>query len=78
LEQELAPRSCCFDKHDPASDNATPQMRMIVTSWLSEVASEFNMQQETLFLAVALLDRFMDILTVSIELCSVNPSRWWQ
>ena len=53
-------------------------MRMIVTSWLSEVASEFNMQQETLFLAVALLDRFMDILTVSIELCSVNTSRLWQ
>ncbi|GBF92345.1 G2 mitotic-specific cyclin-A [Raphidocelis subcapitata] len=36
----------------------TPQMRSIVASWLSEVASEFRMQQETLFLAVALLDRF--------------------
>jgi hypothetical protein len=36
----------------------TPQMRSIVTSWLSEVAGEFGMQQETLFLAVALLDRF--------------------
>jgi len=36
----------------------TPQMRSIVCSWLSEVAAEFRMQQETLFLAVALLDKF--------------------
>jgi hypothetical protein len=43
----------------PSADAAvTPQMRAIVASWLSEVAAEFRMQQETLFLAVSLLDRF--------------------
>lgn len=34
-------------------------MRMIVSSWMCEVAAEFRLQQETLFLAVALLDRFL-------------------
>ncbi|KIZ05039.1 Cyclin-A1 [Monoraphidium neglectum] len=39
----------------------TPQMRCIVASWLSEVAAEFRLQQETLFLAVRLLDRFQAV-----------------
>jgi hypothetical protein len=43
----------------PAAERAvTPQMRSIVASWLCEVASEFRMQQETLFLAIALFDKF--------------------
>lgn len=42
----------------PGDRHVTPQMRSIVASWLSEVAAEFRLQQETLFLAVALLDRF--------------------
>jgi len=50
-------------------DFVTPQMRSIVTSWLSEVSSEFSMQQETLFLAVALLDRF--------QACSPAVSWLW-
>jgi hypothetical protein len=36
----------------------TPAMRAIVASWMCEAAAEFGLQQETLFLAVALLDRF--------------------
>ncbi|GBF89618.1 hypothetical protein Rsub_02336 [Raphidocelis subcapitata] len=36
----------------------TPQMRSIVASWMCEAAAEFGLQQETLFLAVGLLDRF--------------------
>ena len=37
----------------------TPQMRMIVASWMVEVADEFSLQPETLHLAVSLLDRFL-------------------
>lgn len=37
----------------------TPGMRMIVVSWMVEVAEEFRLQQETLHLAVGLLDRFL-------------------
>ncbi|KAI8474472.1 MAG: cyclin-like protein [Monoraphidium minutum] len=59
-EREL-PRSAGYLARADAQHGGefvTPQMRSIVTSWLSEVAGEFGMQQETLFLAVALLDRF--------------------
>ncbi|KAF8063739.1 NLP3 [Scenedesmus sp. PABB004] len=67
LEAELAPAPGYLDQHQPGGgaggggggEHITPQMRSIVVSWLSEVAAEFNMQQETLFLAVALMDRFM-------------------
>ncbi|GBF92604.1 G2 mitotic-specific cyclin-A [Raphidocelis subcapitata] len=41
------------------ADALTPQMRMIVASWMVEVADEFSLQPETLHLAVALLDRFL-------------------
>ena len=40
-------------------------MRMIVISWLVEVACEYELHQETLFLAAALLDRFMSIAKVN-------------
>ena len=39
-------------------------MRAIVISWLIEVASEFALHQETLFLATALLDRFLSVSKV--------------
>lgn len=59
-EREVVPPAGYLSRPDmrQGDDFVTPQMRSIVTSWLSEVASEFGMQQETLFLAVALLDRF--------------------
>jgi hypothetical protein len=52
----------------------TPQMRMIVTSWMSEVAAEFKLQQETLFLAVALLDRFLAASSVRTTAAVANSS----
>lgn len=36
-------------------------MRMIVVSWLVEVAAEYELHQDTLFLAAALLDRFLSV-----------------
>ena len=48
-------------------------MRMIVISWLVEVACEYELHQETLFLAAALLDRFMSVAKVrSALLCAVR------
>lgn len=40
-------------------------VRMIVVSWMVEVAEEFRLQQETLHMAVLLLDRFL----ASAEVC---------
>jgi hypothetical protein len=39
--------------------------RMIVVSWLVEVADEFGLQQESLHAAVALLDAFLAASAVS-------------
>jgi hypothetical protein len=39
--------------------------RMIVVSWMVEVAEEFGLQQETLHAAVNLLDRFLCTSNVS-------------
>lgn len=36
-----------------------PGARMIVVSWMVEVAEEFRLQQETLHASVLLLDRFL-------------------
>ena len=36
-----------------------PSMRAIAISWLVEVALEFEMHQETLFLATHLFDRYL-------------------
>ncbi len=44
------------------------KMRAIAVSWLVEVTSEFDMHQETLFLAVNLLDRFLSLTKVSCKL----------
>lgn len=61
-ERELSLASGYLDRAPPKAADAsclvTPQMRAIVTSWLVEVAAEFRLQQETLFLGIALLDRF--------------------
>ncbi|KAF6257557.1 cyclin-like protein [Scenedesmus sp. NREL 46B-D3] len=64
VEQELHPPRQFLDSHRQAaaagsSDFLTPGMRMIVASWMVEVAEEFRLQQETLHLAAGLLDRFL-------------------
>lgn len=83
-EQDLC-ASCGFlEQQDTAVEQPiTPQMLMIVSSWLAEVAFEFSMQQETLFLAVGLLSRFLDSSTVSchgvkLETCARHPQPWQQ
>lgn len=63
-EQRLRPRAGFLEaRHSEAECGAgahlTPQMRMIVVSWVVEVAAEFQLHDETLHLAVALLDRLL-------------------
>lgn len=61
-ESELQPIAGFLDHHGPtvsAEHYLDASMRRTATSWLVEVASEFGLHQETLFLGVALLDRFL-------------------
>ena len=48
----------------PKNDYIDQNMRVIVVSWLVEVAAEYELHQDTLFLAAALLDRFMSVAKV--------------
>ncbi len=72
------PESTYLDCHGSENNPEgfiTPQMRMIVTSWMCEVATEFRLQQETLFLAVALMDRFLTVSKVCAAAAAVASDR---
>lgn len=68
LEGDLQLPRGFLDPHNrlnPSKEPLTPGMRMIVVSWMVEVAEEFRLQQETLHLAIGLLDRFLSSEEVS-------------
>lgn len=75
-EMQLQPSCAYLEHHGPCVSpdlylDAT--MRRTATSWLVEVAAEFGLHQETLFLATALLDRFLSSAKVRAWLRS---GRW--
>lgn len=43
----------------------TERMRALLVDWLVQVHSRFQLLQETLYLTVAILDRFLQVTTVS-------------
>ncbi|XP_059661873.1 putative cyclin-B3-1 isoform X2 [Cornus florida] len=43
----------------------TPQMRGILINWLIEVHSKFDLMQETLYLSVTLLDRYLSLAVIN-------------
>lgn len=65
MQQEAKHKS---EQQESATGRAAdPGVRMIVVSWMVEVAEEFRLQQETLHMAVLLLDRFMANSEVTIR-----------
>lgn len=70
VEAGVLPPLKFLDPHKQAAAGAvevlTPGMRMIVASWMVEVAEEFRLQQETLHLAFGLLDRFLSSTQVCL------------
>ena len=42
----------------------TPGMRSVLIGWLVEVAEEYKFNNETLFLAVSFVDRFLSQMSV--------------
>ncbi|XP_019107884.2 putative cyclin-B3-1 isoform X2 [Beta vulgaris subsp. vulgaris] len=44
--------------------DATPQMRGLLINWLIEVHDKFDLMPETLYLTVALLDRYLSLVTI--------------
>lgn len=44
--------------------DVTENMRAVLIDWLVEVTEEYNMQTETLYLAVNFIDRFLSYMSV--------------
>ncbi|GLC72598.1 hypothetical protein PLESTF_001268800 [Pleodorina starrii] len=55
----------CPDRMGLIQPEVTPAMRTTLVDWLGEVRDEFRLHSETLFLAVAYLDRFLAYKPVS-------------
>lgn len=45
--------------------DVTSTMRAILVDWLVEVAEEYKLHRETLFLAVNYIDRFLSVMSVA-------------
>ena len=75
-EAEVRPGANSLDNHGVEFGGPTGyidgKMRAIAVGWLVEVTSEFDMHQETLFLAVNLLDRFLSLTKVSVYVLHCN------
>lgn len=50
----------------------TERMRALLIDWLVQVHSRFQLLQETLYLTVAVLDRFLQVGNVSQSSCSAS------
>merc|ERR1719461_1447804 len=44
-----------------------PKMRTVLVDWLIQVHSQFNLLQETLYLTIAVLDRFLQVHASKVE-----------
>lgn len=44
--------------------DVTYSMRAILVDWLVEVSQEYKLQNETLYLAVSFIDRFLSLMSV--------------
>ena len=56
----------------------SPKMRAVLVDWLVEVADEFKLQAETLYLAVSYVDRFRTVNVVTrdkLQLLGVTALR---
>lgn len=42
----------------------TPKMRCVLVDWLIEVHEQFHLMQETLYLTIAIIDRFLQVHTI--------------
>lgn len=74
---QLQPSCTYLEHHGPCVSRdlyLDATMRRTATSWLVEVAAEFGLHQETLFLGTALLDRFLSTAKVRAWLRS---GRWF-
>ncbi|KAL0737017.1 hypothetical protein Bca4012_013227 [Brassica carinata] len=54
-----------IDYIDKVQKDVTPNMRGVLVDWLVEVAEEYKLLSDTLYLAVSYIDRFLSLQTVN-------------
>lgn len=72
VEERRRPLSNYMEK---VQNNVTPPMRMAVVDWLVEVAEEYKLVSDTLYLAVSYIDRFLSshvLATDMLQLLGVS------
>jgi hypothetical protein len=72
-ELEISPDNDYLHRHGHTvlqNDYITARMRNITAGWMVEVANHFQLQPETLFLAINLLDRYLSRSHVSIPVAA--------
>nr|XP_037276865.1 G2/mitotic-specific cyclin-A-like [Rhipicephalus microplus] len=62
--KELEVRLACKANYMKKQPDITSTMRTILVDWLVEVAEEYQLHNETLFLAVSYVDRFLSSMSV--------------
>uniref|UniRef100_A0A131Z080 Cyclin A n=1 Tax=Rhipicephalus appendiculatus TaxID=34631 RepID=A0A131Z080_RHIAP len=62
--KELEVRLACKANYMKKQPDITATMRTILVDWLVEVAEEYQLHNETLFLAVSYVDRFLSSMSV--------------
>merc|ERR1712110_900420 len=65
VKQEIRPNYLKSKKVEKTT--ILPKMRAVLVDWLIQVHSQFNLLQETLYLTVAILDRFLQNSATKIE-----------
>ena len=74
MEAELAPTFGYMDGHSAVHQPllfVDGNIRSIVVAWLVELSVEPGLHQETVFLAISLLDRFLGLTKVRLSACPV-------
>ena len=77
MEAELAPTFGYMDGHSAVHQPllfVDGNIRSIVVAWLVELSVEPGLHQETVFLAISLLDRFLGLTKVNSSTCAVEIS----
>lgn len=54
-------KECPIKKEYLKDQEVTPKMRSVLIDWLVEVHQQFRLMQETLYLTVAVIDRFLQV-----------------
>lgn len=52
---------------EKVQNNVIPSMRMVLVDWLVEVAEEYKLVSDTLYLAVSYIDRFLSSHVLTMD-----------